>query len=72
MLIVQIKRTNNRLKFRLLRRYRKIMRESRLTATGDRRHHSTSNYHAAKLLSYNSLYLLLVPSIYRASDACES
>ena len=56
----------------MLRRYRKIMGDSRLTATGDRRHHSTSNYHAAKLLSYNSLYLLLAPSIYRASDACES
>ena len=69
MLIVQIKRTNNRLKFRLLRRYRKIMGDSRLTATGDRGHHSTCNYHAEKLLSYNSLYLLLDPSIYRA---CES
>ena len=72
MLIVQIKRTNNRLKFRLLRRYRKIMRESRLTATGDRGHHSTCNYHAEKLLFYNSPYLLLAPSIYRASEACES
>ena len=56
----------------MLRRYRKIMGDSRLTATGDRGHHSTCNYHAEKLLSYNSLYLLLVPSIYRASDACES
>ena len=56
----------------MLRRYRKIMGDSRLTATGDRGHHSTCNYHAAKLLSYNSLYLLLAPSIYRASDACES
>ena len=55
------------LKFRLLRRYRKIMGDSRLTATGDRGHHSTCNYHAAKLLSYNSFYLLLAPSIYKAS-----
>ena len=37
------------------RRYRKIK--------GDRGHHSTCNYHAAKLLSYISLYLLLSPSI---------
>ena len=37
------------------RRYRKIK--------GDRGHHSTCNYHAAKLLSYISLYLLLTPSI---------
>ena len=72
LLIIQILRTNNRLKFRLLRRYRKIMGDSRLTATGDRGHHSTCNYHAEKLLSYNSLYLLLAPSIYRASEACES
>ena len=56
LLIIQILRTNNRLKFRLLRRYRKIMGDSRL---GDRRQRT-------------SLYLLLAPSIYRASDACES
>ncbi len=43
------------------------MGDSRLTATGDRGHHSACNYQAAKLLSYNSLYLLLAPSIYRAS-----
>ena len=51
------------LKFRLLiRRYREI--------EGDRGHHSVCNYHA-KLLSSNSLYLLLTPSIYRACEACE-
>ena len=56
----------------LIRRYTKIKGDSRLTATGDREHHSVCNYHAAKLLSSNSLYLLLTPSIYRASEACES
>ncbi len=59
-------------KFRMLSRYRKIKGDSRLTAMGDRGHHSVCNYHAAKLLSSNSLYLLLTPSIYRASEACES
>jgi hypothetical protein len=58
--------------FRMLRRYRKIKGDSRLTATGDRGHHSVCNYHAARLLSSNSLYLLLTPFIYRASEACES
>ena len=56
----------------MLRRYRKIKGDSRLTATGDRGHHSVCNYHTTKLLSSNSLYLLLTPSIYRASEACES
>ena len=37
------------------RRYRMIK--------GDRGHYSACNYHAAKLLSYISLYLLLTPSI---------
>ena len=59
-------------KFRMLRRYRKIKGDSRLTATGDRGHHSVCNYHAPKLLSYISLYLLLTPSIYIACEACES
>ena len=52
----------------MLRRYRKIKGDSRLTATGDRGHHSVCNYHAARLLSSNSLYLLLTPFIYRASE----
>ena len=47
----------------MLRRYRKIKGDSRLTATGDRGHHSVCNYHAARLLSSNSLYLLLTPFI---------
>ena len=47
----------------MLRRYRKIKGDSRLTATGDRGHHSVCNYHTTKLLSSNSLYLLLSPSI---------
>ena len=32
------------------------------TATGNRGLHSACNYHATKLLSSNSLYLLLDPS----------
>ncbi len=56
----------------MFRRYRKIKGDSRLTATGDRGHHHFCNYQAAKLLSSNSLYLLLTPSIYRASEACKS
>ena len=61
------------LKFRLLiRRYRKIKGDRRRyrKIKGDRGYHSVCNYHA-KLLSSNSLYLLLTPSIYRASEACE-
>ena len=60
------------LKFRMLRRYRKIMGDGRLTATGDRGHHSVCNYHAAKQMSFISVYLHLSPSIYRASEACDS
>ena len=52
----------------LIRRYTKINGDSRLTATGDRGHHSVCKYHAAKLMSFISLYLLLTPSIYRASE----
>ena len=48
------------------------MGDSRLTATGDRGHHSGCNYHAAKLMSFISVYLHLSPSIYRASEACDS
>ena len=33
---------------------------------GRKRHHSACNYHAAKLLSYNSLYLILTPPIYKS------
>ena len=56
----------------LIRRYTKINGDSRLTATGDRGHHFGCVYHAAKLTSFTSLYLLLTPSIYRVSEACES
>ena len=54
------------LMFRMLRRYRKIKGDSRLTATGDRGQHRFCIYHATKLMSSNSLFLLLTPSIYRA------
>ncbi len=49
----------------LIRRYTKINGDSRLTATGDRGHRLGCVYHAAKLMSFS-------PSIYRASEGCES
>ena len=58
----------------MLRRYRMIKGDKRRyrKIKGDRGHHSVCNCHAPKLLSSNSFYLLLTPSIYRASEACES
>ncbi len=58
----------------MLRRYRMIKGDKRRyrKIKGDRGHHSVCNYHAPKLLSYISLYLLLTPSIYIACEACES
>ncbi len=49
----------------MLNRYRKTNGDSRLTATGDRGHHSVS-------IIMQQDYCHLTPSIYRASEACES
>ena len=59
-------------KFRMLSRYRKIKVDSRLSAAEDRGRYSVCSVSAVKLLSSISFYLLLSPSIYKASGACES
>ena len=56
----------------MLRRYRKIEVDSRFSAAEDRGHYSICGDSAAKLSSFIFLYLLLTPSIYKASKACES
>ena len=56
----------------MLRRYRKIKEDSRISAAEDRGHYSISVDSAAKLMSFISFFLLLTPFIYKASGACES
>jgi hypothetical protein len=56
----------------MLRRYRKIEVDSRFSAAEDRGQYSVCGDDAAKLMSSNFFYLLLTPSIYKASGACES
>ena len=56
----------------MLRRYRKIKEDNRFIAAGDRGRYLVCGDSAAKLMSSISLYLLLSPSIYKASGACES
>ena len=56
----------------MLRRYRKIEVDSRFSAAEDRGQYSGCGDDAAKLMSSNFFYLLLSPSIYKASGACES
>ena len=56
----------------MLRRYRKIEVDSRFIAAEDRGQYSGCGDDAAKLMSSNFFYLLLSPSIYKASGACES
>ena len=63
---------NSYFKFRMLRRYRKIKVDMPLFSGEDRGRYSVCNRYAAKLLSYISFYLHLLPSISKASEACES
>lgn len=56
----------------MLRRYRKIEVDNRLSAAEDRGHYSGGSDSATKLLSFIFFYLLLTSSIYKASGACES
>ena len=63
----------------MLRRYREIKEDMPLVSGEDRGQYSVCNHSAVKLLddwylplSFISLYLLLSPSIYKASEACES
>ena len=63
----------------MLSRYKKIEEDSRLSAAEDRGHYSVCRDSEAKQMdewyspsSFISFYLLLTPSIYRASGACES
>jgi hypothetical protein len=56
----------------MLRRYRKIEVDSRFSAAEDRGHYSICGDSAEKQLSFISFYLLLSPSISKASGACES
>ena len=44
----------------------KEIQEDNGSRNGRKRHHSACNYHAAKLLSSNSLYLILTPPIYKS------
>ena len=53
-------------------RYKKIKGDSRFSAAEDRGHYSVCGGSAAKHLSFIFFYLLLTPSIYKASEACES
>ena len=50
----------------------KIKVDSRFTAAEDRGQYSVCSISAAKLMSFISFYLLLSPSNYKASEACES
>ena len=56
----------------MLSRYRKIEVDSRFSAAEDRGQYFVCGTAAAKLTSFISFYLLLTPSIYKASEACES
>ena len=56
----------------MLSRYRKIKEDSRFSAAEDRGQYSVCGDSAVKLMSFIFLYLLLSPSIYKASGACES
>ena len=63
---------SDKLKFRMLRRYRKIEVDSRFSAAEDRGHYSVSGDASVKLMSSVFFYLLLTPFIYKASKACET
>ena len=56
----------------MLRRYRKIEVDSRISAAEDRGHYSVSGDASVKLMSSVFFYLLLTPFIYKASKACET
>ena len=60
------------IKFRMFRRYRKIEVDSRISAAEDRGQNTVFGDYAAKHTSFISFYLLLTPSIFKASGACES
>ena len=56
----------------MLSRYKKIEEDSRFSAAGDRGRYSVCAYRASKQMSFIFFYLLLTPSIYGASGACEN
>jgi hypothetical protein len=53
----------------MLRRYRKIEVDSRISAAEDRGHYSVSGDASVKLMSSVFFYLLLTPFIYKESKA---
>ena len=54
------------------RRYRKIKEDMPLLSGEDRRRYFGKRGSASKQMSFTSFYLLLPPSIYKASEICES
>ena len=58
--------------FLMLSRYKKIEEDSRFSAAEDIGRYSVCVYYAVKQMSFIFFYLLLSPSIYGASEACET